>query len=1746
MDIISDDDAWGEFKSTTKQDGSAGAPSTTAGLDGTSGERDEPPHSVVHQQQQRQPEAEEPESAAAGGKEDEHGSTDTAALAGPAILPPAAELRDASNEGMMDVKAAESPEQQQQQQQPPSRDDNSGSGADLLNLLPVPTTAGSGVSTVVESSDLFGSMLTSAPENAVHKLPAHANSGGSGAGAAGVVAVTDGFMGVSASPEGEIVGGGENDTEWGGFEQPGAEERDSAPAQPTPPVAAEKVDGEWIDPVGLGSGSGSGSDQLEGGKEGSVTAADDEKNGDEVTVAVGREEHELHLDAQQLPPGESLMVDVGCENESGDLLVESDGVGSATKAALGAASPPANEKPGLTPDGEPRPADEGAGEDVDAPNEGLGDSNAVPESKSPAAAKTPQTSEIGLLADIADISVATGPAVAEEAEAGGAEGTVSGDFERASPSAVLVEARVAAADILDLGDFAGHASADKAAKDGAAAASFDGVHAVTPGGQAEGDEEPSHLAALGAPGAASMDGLGLGDFEGPPPAAEATAVDGAAVVNPESAAGSEKEGQAMQDETPSRPGAPDATGVVVADLPDWGDFGGATPASTAVKATIDGAAPASSDNADGDEQERHVKDDEEPSPSPAPNATDGAAVDALDFGDFGGPAAAAEATVVVGGAFAASDENGSEGQTKEDEEPSHSAAPGGTPGAAGVAAADVLDWGDFGGAACAAEAAVDGAAADSPESVDGPQQEGQAKEDEVPGDAEGDDEWSAFEAPPTPAQAQDQATEVEFLPRAADENDFSPDFAPVAAGSGVQEESSSGSSDSPPTTATGDGMGESERLVSSDTGEAGDNVGAEGRHLSEAVVPPSDAPAVEWGVLGEAETTSVSPPEESSAGLADDDDAEALPSAMPELGGGADGDASSGWGAFDEAPPAAAVAAGEAKAPVVAAAGDAATVSCGDSAAAAGEMPAAAQAERQVAEESPASAPPSAAAANEEEVHATVEGVVAEKAEAPPAAGGAEADAAGAEENTGGDDDQEEPEASEDDWGSDFGEFEEAPTTDEPEPVTNAAGPPAAVAFPKPLGSAAQSLPYAGPAVGAGGAAAAAAQRETTAGTVGAISGGAMVAAGGGANQSPLEAMVAVFNGAFGEAAEAAATMGAIASRKVPSESGGTGHGEISLDSLADLTYLLAHAEPSRRRTPVRLNQWAKSCILRGIRPVPDALSLQDEDSDQHAGRGRSHVTVVLEVQPSSTPAVPSPRAPPVVEAWRRKAGAGAGAGRPALSSPRASSADLALSSSAKTSPRVVSPSNAPLPLPRKSSATDAAPPRAKPVASPAAVVDQSAGTKKTAARVVSPSSSPPPLPRKPPSAVEPPTMERTAEQPADASPTMGKDTAVVGGQAGLEAKDTAAAVTTTTSVVVDSQGTSAFAAFTTSPGTAGDKADSDEDEFVWSEAVAITPEMPRHPPPRVPMTPPGVEGGSRCVDDKEGSNDSNSVDVRAFAAGGSGDGGDVDVPAVALGGDLAATTEGGKVGDGDGGGDDDDWSDDPFDNFQSAPPASSLAQPPPPPSSVPEGSPLPATTAAADRTASTSPPAEASPWNLDFLMAAPATDGAGEGRVSPAPSAGFGAGGSSTGEGRQTGKPLDLVSQALAGFGIAASGAQDESQAKGGDDVFSAFSEGGGAAGALSNSSNIQGGVLSGGGGGGLKGERDRVSSVDVSDLLRATRLRGGGGRASRPVETLSAEAEARLSALPDLSYMLSQRIRFPLRAAEPLPAAATGEGDD
>ena len=1076
MDIPSDEDAWGEFKSTTEQGDSVGAVSTTAGSERTAGEHDEPPPSVVHHHH-HQPQAEEPASAAGGGKEDEHGSADTATPARPAVLLPAAELREGSNQGMMAVKAAQSPEHKQQ---PHSHDDdNSGSGVDLLNLLPSPTAAAeSGASTGGDHFDLFGSMLAAAPENPIRKLPAP-SSGDSGADAG--FAAADGFTGANATSEGEKGSGGDDEREWGVFEQPAAaEDRD-----PAPTLAAEKVDGEWIDVV-----VGPESDQPGEGKEGHEPAVDDEKDGDETAVSIGREEHEpplgIQQQQQQQQPGESLVVDIGSDNDSGDLLVNSDASVSATKAALGAASPPADEQPGMTPDAtpgeEPQPADDGSGGETDPPNEGPGeqDSDTLPEPDSPAAATTPRTAEGGLLNDVGDFLAATEPAVvvtaggspevsaavsaagsseqepslpsvavAEKTEAGGDEGNVSGAGEGAGPSVVPGEAGVAAADILDWGDFGGPASADEAAADGAAAAAVypESADAVKPEGEADEDNEASRSASPEATGVAAVDVLGLGDFGGPAPATASSSA---------TSAGNEREGHAKEGEEPSHSAAPDATGEAVADILDWGDFGGAAAAAAAaaaaVEATVDGAAAGSSHSADG---------------------------------------------------------NGSEGHAKEDEESSPSAVPGAAPSATGVAAADVLDWGDFGGPAFAAEATVGGAAAASAEGVDRNEQQGKAKEDEVlPGEEEeqgDDDEWSAFGAPPTPSAAQHkEVVEEEPVPRSAGETLVSADLASqAAAGSGVEEGSEHGCPISrPPTTVTELGTG------TSGVEKPAGNVGVEGQQPSEDVVLPSAAPAVEWGVWGEEEASQPSP-EEPSAGRADaddkvppGDDGEALPSAMPELTGGAGEDGSSGWGAFDEAPPAVASAVEEASAAaMVAPADDIATESAEGSASAAAGVPAAAQAGEQVTEESP---PSVSAAVEEEEVQAAVDGVATEEEEAPPAAVGAGADAVEVPESTGDSsgggsgDAQEEPEESEDDWGSDFGDFEEAPTTDEPEPVAStastAAPPAAVVAFPKPPVSASRSPPVVGPAVGAGGAAAA--MVHSTSDT---ISGGAKVAADAGA-----------------------------------------------------------------------------------------------------------------------------------------------------------------------------------------------------------------------------------------------------------------------------------------------------------------------------------------------------------------------------------------------------------------------------------------------------------------------------------------------------------------------------------------------------------------------------------------------------------------------------------------------------------------------
>eukprot|EP00903_Cladosiphon_okamuranus_P014376 g13347.t1 len=1566
MDIPSGEDAWGEFKSTTEQ--GDGVLPTIAGS-ASDCERDEPPPSVANkQQQQPQPEAaEEQESAADGGKEEKHASAETAASAQPSMPHSAAELGEESINMMqmmvVDGKAARSPEhekQQPQQQQPQCRDDDddSGSRLDLLDLLPSPTASGNSVSTAGENLDMFGSMLPSAPENPIHKHSAAAAVPAEVSHQVDPADPNDGFRGACA----------EGKAEWGVFEQPEAEERDpiptpATPATPaTPTLAAEKVDGEWIDLVGPGP------DQPGEGKEGHAAAAGDEQDGDGGTAAVGREEQAPRQQQQQQQherADESVAGAFGHDNEGDDLFVpfiESDASGSATEVVIAEASPSDDEEePDVAPDeeedddGEPHPSHRGAEDDMDSPSAGPGgeappeadsDTHTQHEPESWAAATTPHAAGSGSLDDIADFPAATATAMAGEGDVPGAS--------------------------------AGEPVAVSAAKPSELEPSL-------PSGTVEGT--------LGGE-------RGEGDVAG------------------------------AGDGSPSA--APEAAGVAPADILVWDDFGAPRSAS-ADEATVDGAIAATSQRADGNVLGGQAKEDKEPSRSSAPDVT---AVNVLDWGDFGGPTSASAVEVTVDSAAATSCESADvfeqEGQAKGD-----GPGPLAAPDEAGVAAADALDWGDFGASTSAVEAtAVDDAAAAPSERVDGDERVGQAKEEEVLGEGEDDDEWSAFEAPPTPSAAQNQET----------------------------------------------------------------------------LEPPPRTPAVEWGGFGKEDPSGPSS-EEPQAGRADvdktppRDDEQALPAARPELGGVAGEGGSSSWGAFDEAPLEAAVAPPD----------DVATEG-GEvvSASAAGGAPAE-QAEAQATEESAASAPTSAAAPKEKNTQAAAEGVAADEAEAPSAAKEAEVQAIEADEGTGGGDQGQESEEGEDDWGSDFGDFEEAPTTDEPEPVActaSAAAPTGgAIALPKPPLSAARSLPPVGADVGVGGAAAAAVSGEASGGTAGKTSGDARVSVDGGARASPLAAMMAVFDGAFGEATVAAMSGEMIASRRGPPASGGAGEGGSSLDSLADLAHLLAHAKLSGRRAPARLSKWARSCILRGIRPVPDALALQEDGEPyQSTGRrGRSHASVGLLAQQPSTPAAPSPRASPAVEAPRPAAASE----RPASSSPLASSAGLARSLNAKTYPHAVSPLSAPRPLSRKASATvERSPPPPPPpsrtgaVASPPAVLGQSASVQTTAPRVVSPSRSPPLLPRKMfPTIESPPTEPVVGQQPppADARSGMGKDATAVGGQPGLKAKATVDTTTTTTTpAVVESEGTRGFATFPASPKQpAGEEAAFEEDEFVWSEAAAITPEMPRHPPPRVPTTPPGVGGGSRGFDEKE----SGSFGVTASTSG---------------------RRRRRRRGD------DDDWSNDPFDSFQSAPPASSPA-PAPPPSSALEGpsTTTAATAAAAERTSLPSPPAEASPWNLDFLMATSATGGAGGGHVSPALSTGFGAGVSSAGEAGQSGKPLDLVSQALAGFGIAAGAAPDTSHEKE-KDFFSVFSEGRGGA----------TGGSSGGGDGGLKGERDRVSSVDVSDLLRATRLRGGRRRASRPAEKLSAAAEARLSALPDLSFMLSQRIRFPMRVAAPLPATATGEG--
>ncbi|CAN0575769.1 unnamed protein product [Ectocarpus sp. 12 AP-2014] len=130
--------------------------------------------------------------------------------------------------------------------------------------------------------------------------------------------------------------------------------------------------------------------------------------------------------------------------------------------------------------------------------------------------------------------------------------------------------------------------------------------------------------------------------------------------------------------------------------------------------------------------------------------------------------------------------------------------------------------------------------------------------------------------------------------------------------------------------------------------------------------------------------------------------------------------------------------------------------------------------------------------------------------------------------------------------------------------------------------------------------------------------------------------MVTVFDTAFdsGGSAESSNSMG-IVSRGAPSLGGGAKGEEGSLDSRVDLAPLLRHAHPYRSRAPARLHHWAAQCILRGIRPVPDALPLGDADEADgfdHRGKrssGRGSFTSGARGG-TSAPLTPSrPRSPP-------------------------------------------------------------------------------------------------------------------------------------------------------------------------------------------------------------------------------------------------------------------------------------------------------------------------------------------------------------------------------------------------------------------------------------------------------------------------------------------------------------------------------------
>ncbi len=1101
-----EEEAWGEFKSTTGQGDSSSFGDMPAvegiGDDGHSGEE---PSSAAPQQRT---EAGEAEPEAGGGKEDPGPGRGTLLSPGGLAAPQqsAAERPDEPNEFKTGVTAAAragavvmagEPATGEAPEEPRRLDDEGDGGVDLMNLLPSPTTVGAtaavggsgggvgGVGGGGSDMDLFGSMLASP---AITEIAAVADA-------------------AAADPDGGLVGAGgkeqSKEEEWGVFEQPGppavagwSGHGGSPPAAATPTPAAEKVDGEWIDLLG------SGSDLPEGKNEGSGSVGGDDGDGAEQTLAVSdsgtaavdRVEHEpeprLDMPPTPPPPQSPQQEQLGGDDrdsESGrGSLVEhlgwdngGGGGGGVTGAALGDSSKfsAADEKPADKPE---------------HPGEGLGD-EIDPQEEESLATAPPQSSESETPGDVAGatataavcdaevlefeppLPAAAAPETAVPSEGGSDGGNLFSIGKNDGSSATPDISGAAAANILDWGGFGDPTPAVEAMPAGGVAAAPSGSAQGDEDREAEGEGErgqggdewsafeapptPSppqdrdpfenlpKPAADPAEGGAEGDSRRDGRPESPPPAPEKEADE--PVGSPTSGSEDAGDGAGARSQEPS--------GAAVAPVAATGG-GGGFEAEEASRVSPEGNPPASGPGG-GDEEEAPSGDDEEeeepPTAIPELEAAggDGEGEGSSSWGAFDeAPPAAAAAAAAAAETLPPSEGGRDGGNLLGIGENGGSSA---TPDNSGAAAADTVDWGDFGNPSPAVEAIPAGGVAAAPSGSAQGEDDKEAEEEWEKGQE--DDEWSAFEAPPTPSPPQDQHP-FENLPQPA---------ADPAEG-GAEGDSRDGGPESPPPAPEK----EADEPVGSPTSasrDAGDGAGARSQEPSGAAVAPVAATGGGGGFETE-EASRVSPegkppasgPDGGDGGEVpsrDNEEEEEPPTAIPELeatGGDGEGEGSSSWGAFDEAPPAAAAAA--------AAVAAAAEVGGGS--------------ELEVADED---AP--------------------KEAEMPPDAAGEVPEAEGEVQEEGNSGGGQEPE-SEDDWGSDFGDFEEAPTPQEPEPAASGAAsttttaPPKIAAFLAPPAADARSPPAAAAAVG-GAVGAAAVSGETRDATADPTLLRARVAAGG-------------------------------------------------------------------------------------------------------------------------------------------------------------------------------------------------------------------------------------------------------------------------------------------------------------------------------------------------------------------------------------------------------------------------------------------------------------------------------------------------------------------------------------------------------------------------------------------------------------------------------------------------------------------------